>query len=187
MLPRGMQTPWVPGQPLHPADVEESFYLLVDSADHLHLAVLVDRPRDRDVLANGNAGQAGQQTVKLGKRGAVAVNPAVSTARKSGWPRVERVLAGVAIAQIALQDQHAFVVGAAGKLALALDVDDSLLADPGRGGDSPGPAEVDFTQVDHRQAVDLAHGFSCQRDPQRPLGNHLPHLRGNASAPFHAR
>jgi hypothetical protein len=46
------------GQPARAADVEEALDLLVDPADRLHLAVLVDRAGDRERLRIGTSDSA---------------------------------------------------------------------------------------------------------------------------------
>ena len=58
------------------------------------------------------------------------------------------MIAGIALAQIALQDQHTLVVDMPAHLDFALDVDDALLADADRGRDAAGPAEADIPQLD---------------------------------------
>ncbi len=66
-----------PGQALGLADLEESLDLLVDSADGLDLAFLIERAGDGDVLAEGQAREAREDGVDLGRGGAVAVDAAV--------------------------------------------------------------------------------------------------------------
>ncbi len=65
------------GQALGPADVEKALDLLVDAADGLDLALLVERSGDGDVLAERQPGQAGEDGIDLGRGGAVAVDSAV--------------------------------------------------------------------------------------------------------------
>ena len=53
--PAGMSTPCSPVRPRAVAEVEEALDLLVDAADGLHLAGLVDRAGHRERLADGRA------------------------------------------------------------------------------------------------------------------------------------
>ena len=48
------------------ADVEEALDLLVDAADRLNLAVLVDRTRDGEILPERRLGERGKQRVEFG-------------------------------------------------------------------------------------------------------------------------
>ena len=66
-----------PRQSLGAANLVESLDLLVDAADGLDLALLVQGPGDGDVLAEGEAGEAGEDGVDLGGRRAVPVDAAV--------------------------------------------------------------------------------------------------------------
>ena len=65
------------GEPARAANVEEALDLMVGAADGLHLAGLVDRAGDRQRLPDRHSRQSRKQRVKLGRRGAVAVDAAI--------------------------------------------------------------------------------------------------------------
>ena len=69
--------PLSPGKADDPACVEEPFDLLVDAADCLDLAALIDRTGNRVALPDRRLRQRREQREQLGGRGAVAVHPAI--------------------------------------------------------------------------------------------------------------
>ena len=66
-----------PGKARDAARVEEPFDLLVDAADRLDAAVLIDRAGHRERLIDRRLGERRQEGEKLGRRGAVAFHRAV--------------------------------------------------------------------------------------------------------------
>ena len=168
-----MITPWAPGQPPGPADLEEPLDLLVDAADGLDLALLVERAGDGQVLPEGDPGEAGQDGVDLRRRGAVAVDARVGLLEGQGRGEGERLLLGVFPAEVAAEDEDALVVGAAAHVRFALDVDDAGPAHGGPGRDAGGLAEHELAHVVDREAVDLADDRALGVDHQRALLDHL--------------
>src|SRR5438105_4156584 len=67
----------VAGQTRQSAGIEKPFDLLVDPADCLDLAMLIDRTGYGEGLLDRRLGQCREQREQLGGRGAVAIDPAI--------------------------------------------------------------------------------------------------------------
>ncbi len=157
------------GQALEFAGIVETLDLIIDGTHDLNFAMLVHRAGHGHILAERHIGERAEQAAKLGHRGTVALDPAVGLFEDQAGGKGQRVLAGVALAQVTLQDQHALVVDMAAHLDFALDVDNSLLADADRGRDPAGPSKAGITQLDDWQAIDLADPAAFECDAQRPF------------------
>src|SRR5690606_22033820 len=116
--------------------IEEAFDLLVDAADGLHVALLVHRARDRDVLADRQVAQARKDRVHLRGGGAVAVDPRIGLLEADARREAQRPLLREARAKVTAEDLDALVVAPPAESGFALDVEDSPLADRGLAGDA---------------------------------------------------
>src|SRR5271167_3270212 len=118
------------------ARVEKPFNLLVDAADRLDPAELVDRAGDREGLADRCRGERRQQGEKFGGGGAVAIDPAIGLLEDKAGVERKRPGAAEPPAEKAAQDQHALGMQRAAELDFALDVDDLAATQPDAGGDA---------------------------------------------------
>ena len=66
-----------PGETGNLAGIEEAFNLLVDPADRLDPAELVDGSGDSEGLLARHLGECRQQREQFGCRGAIAIDPAI--------------------------------------------------------------------------------------------------------------
>ena len=142
-------------QPPGAADVEEALDLLVDAADRLHLALLVDRAGDGQRLPDRRLRQGREQRVELRRGRAVAVHAAVGLLEDQRGGKRQRHLQSVAPGQEPPQDHHALGVQRAAELGLALDVGDAARAQAHARRDAARPAEGEGAELDHGEAVDL--------------------------------
>src|SRR5262249_49810849 len=83
------------GQPMQTADIEEALDLLVDAADGLDLAVLVDRTSHANILAKRQARQRTDQAEQLGCRGAIAVDAAIGLLKRQARSQTNRRILSV--------------------------------------------------------------------------------------------
>src|SRR5438067_12677627 len=97
----------VAGQTRQSAGIEESFDLLVDPADCLDLAMLIDRTGYGEGLLDRRLRQCGEQREQLGGRGAVAIDPAVGLLEYEAGAERQRTGAAETAAEKTRQDQHA--------------------------------------------------------------------------------
>ena len=79
--------------------------------------------------------------------------------------------------EIAGQDEHALVVGTAGEVGLALDINDAPAAGRHGGGDLSGVPEPVITQVINGQPVQLSDAGSVNIDHDYPVADQLTDLR----------
>ena len=159
-----------PAEAARDAEVEEAFDLLVDAADGLHLAQLVDRPRDREALVDGHAGQRGQQGAEFGERGAVAVDAPVGLFEHEAGGHRQRHACRIARGEEIGQDEDALGVQRATEFGLAFDVDHAAVTEPRERRDARGQPEREAVGLDDRQAVDLTAGLALGRD--QPIAAH---------------
>ena len=150
---------------------EIAFDLLVDAAHRQDLAVLVDRARDRNALTNRHIGQTGQQGIKLRTRCRIAFNTAVLLLehhrRIQGQGRDVREQGR----QMAVQNQHAFVMDRPGQLDLAFDVEQAVFARIRACGHTHRKAKAVVPQVHHRQTIELGHALATHLDQTLAIGN----------------
>ena len=76
-------------------------------------------------------------------------------------------------AQIAAQDQHALVVGAATEGRFPFDVNNPIPSSEGLSGDTRRTAETEVAQVVNRQPIHLTHHGAGEIQQQRPILHHL--------------
>ena len=118
------------GEAGDPAAVEKPLDLLVDPADRLDLAALIDRAGHRERLLDRRLGQSRQQRKQLGGGGAVAVDPAIGLLEHQAGVQRQRPVPAEAAAEKSGEDQHALRMQRAAELDLALDIDDLAAAEP---------------------------------------------------------
>ena len=106
MLLAGMITPCPTGEAGNLAHVEKPFDLLVDAADRLDPAVLVNGTGHREGLVDRRVGKRRQQGEELGGRGAVAFDPAIGLLENQTRVERERSAFAKAAAEKAGEDQH---------------------------------------------------------------------------------
>ena len=123
-----MTTPCWPEKPIDAAKVVEALDLLVQAADRLNVALLVDGAGDREVLADGRVGEAREDGAELGERSAVAFDGVVALLEGDAGGEREGLVLGVLPAEVAAEDQDALVVDLAAELGLAVDAGDAALA-----------------------------------------------------------
>src|SRR3546814_730082 len=104
-------------------DVEKTLDLVVNAADGLHLPELIDRASDGKALRDGHFGQRRDQRVKLGGRGAVAVNAAIGLLEDEAGAHGERNFGQEGRREIARENEDALGVNGTAKINLALDID----------------------------------------------------------------
>ncbi len=132
------------------ADIKESLNLFIDRADGLDLAVLIDRSGDRVGLLDRNLGDRREQCIKLGRRGAVTLHPAIGLFKDKTGSERERAAGRISGTQERTQDQHPFGVDGSTQLNLPLDVDHFPLTHPDSGGDAAGVAESEVAELGNR-------------------------------------
>src|SRR5258705_2599694 len=138
------------------ADIEEALDLLIDAADRLHLAQVVDRACHRKVLLEWRLRESRQKRVELGRGRAIAVDAAVGLLEDEGRRKRQRHVLGIAARYEAPKDHHALRVQWAAELDLALDVGDAALPHPYPRRDAARPAEGERAELQHGQRIDLA-------------------------------
>jgi len=87
------------------ASVEESLYLLVDTADCLDLAALIDRTSDCEALLDSRLGQGREQREQLGGRRAVAIDPTIGLLEDEACIERERPCPAKPATQKSTEDQ----------------------------------------------------------------------------------
>ncbi|MDT4867591.1 hypothetical protein FQZ97_1025130 [compost metagenome] len=125
---RGHQHALVAVQARGFADAEPAFDLFVDAAHGQHLAVLVERARDRDALVERHTRERREHGEQLGARGRVALHAVVLLLEHDGGVERQRRQVREQGREVAVQDQHALVVDGARHLDLAFDVEQALRA-----------------------------------------------------------
>ena len=154
------------------AEAEEAFDLLVDPADRLHLAELVDRAGDGEALLERRARQCRDQRAHLAKRGAIAVDITVGLFQGDAGGNLQREFLGIAATEKAGEDHDALGVDRLAKADLALDVDDAAAARIDGGGNPRRHTEGRVTHFQHGQAVALADGSAAGID-EDDAGQHV--------------
>src|SRR6266851_1513050 len=157
------------------AGIEKAFDLFVDPADRLDLAVLIDRPGNREGLFDRRIRQRGEQREELGGGSAVAIDTTVGLLEDEA--RIERQgsSAAKAAAEKARQDQHALGMERTAEGNLALDIDHLAATQPDLGGDPGGIAKRESAETDHRQAIDLPNPFTPGFEADRLAADLLLH------------
>src|SRR5205814_5582518 len=95
------------GQTRQPAGIEEALDLLVDPADRLDLAMLIDRAGHGETLFDRRLCKRREQREQLGGRGAVAIDPAVGLLKDEAGAERQWPGAAKPAAEKAGQDQDA--------------------------------------------------------------------------------
>ena len=156
------------GQAALLANVEEALDLLVDAADGLNFAVLIDRSGHRQILPQRDVRQRRQQRIEFGGRRAVALDAAIGLLEhqtgEQRHRRIERVSAG----EKPGEDQDALGVKRAAEFDFALDVDDLAAAGSHLAGDAGRAPKGKSAELDDAEAVDLAD-MRARRVDQRHL------------------
>ncbi len=88
------------------AHPEEAFDLLVDAANSLHIAKLVDCTRYRKVLVNGLAGEGREQGTQTGQRSAVTINFVIGLLEHQVGGERRGVLGAKLVGEVAVNDHH---------------------------------------------------------------------------------
>src|SRR5208282_1717581 len=153
-----------PGEAGDPAGVEEAFDLLVDAADRLDPAELVDRAGNREGLADRCLGERRQKGEKFGGGGAVAIDPAIGLLEDEAGVERKRPGAAETPTEKAAQDQHTLGMQRAAELDFALDVDDLAASEPDSGGNAARVTKRETAEGHHRKPVDLADLFAVGLD-----------------------
>ncbi len=154
------------------AEPEETLDLLVDPADRLHFAELVDRTGDGEALLERRARQRGDQRAHLAQRGAVAIDVAIGLLQGDARGNLQREFLGIATAEEAGQDHHPLGVDRLAEAHLAFDIDDAAAAGIDGGGNTRRHAEVRVADGQHGEAVALAHGSATGVD-EDDTGQHV--------------
>ena len=158
-------------QPGGLAHAKPALYFFVDAAHRQHLAVLVERAGDGNALQQRHTRQRRKHRKQLGARGRVAFYAVVFLLEHDGGVERQRRQVTKQRGQVAVQNQHAFVVDGAGHLDLALDVEQPLVAGVGACAHPHRQAKAPVAQVDLRQAVDLADFAALARNEPLAVGN----------------
>src|SRR5579862_709044 len=95
------------GEAGDPARVEEPLDLLVDPADRLDLAALIDRAGQRERLLDRRLRQRRQEGEEFGGRRAVAVDPAIGLLEDEARVEGQRAVLAKAAAEEPGEDQDA--------------------------------------------------------------------------------
>ena len=161
------------GDPLRRADVEEGFDLLVEAADRLDAALLIDAAGDRELLPQREAGEGREQRVELARRGAVAVDRLVGLLEDQRRAEERRAALREARREEAAEHEHALAVERARHLDLARDVHRAFDARVHDGGDAARAPEHLRAVGQHRDGVDLADALAGDVDADRPVGEQL--------------
>src|SRR5579859_991417 len=149
------------------ANVEEALDLLVDAADRLDAAVLIDRASDGKGLADRRLRKRREQREELRRRRAIALDAAVGLLEDQARCERERALAPEPPAQEAREDEHALGMDRTTERHLALDVDHLALAEAHLRGDAARMAKAHAAQADDGEAVHLADPLALGLDPDR--------------------
>ncbi len=158
------QDPLLSCQPPGLADIVKSLDLFIDPADGLNPAVLVDRAGYRKGLLERDLRNGGEQRIELRRRGAVPFHAAVGLLEHQAGGQGQGPVHRIPSVEKPGQDQHPLGMNGAAHGRLPFDVHHIALAQMHPGGDFVGLAEGEFTQLHHRQTVDLGHLFSLGVD-----------------------
>jgi hypothetical protein len=144
--------------------IEESFDLLIHSADGLDLSVLVDGAGHRERLAQRDTGDGRKKRIELCQRSAVPLDASVGlledeTRRQGKWQ-----LRRIALSQESRENEDTLRVQRPGELYLALDVNDLTRPEPHARGDAAGTTESEVSELKHGQAVDLPDRNALRAD-----------------------
>src|SRR5208283_5277233 len=159
------------GQTDRLAHAIEALDLLVDAANRLHGAVLIDRPRHRQVLPKRYPRQRRQQRVQLGRTGAVAVDSRVRLLEADAGRHRDRMLLSEPRADKPAQDHDSLVVRRSRHPRLALDVDHARLPQRHGRGYARRPPETVTADVQYGQPVDLSDARAANMNDERAFGD----------------
>ena len=180
----------IAGQTRQAAGVEEPLDLLVDPADRLNLAMLIDRAGHGETLFDRRLCKRREQREQLGGRGAVSVDPAVGLLEDDAGAKRQRSRAAKAAAEKAGQDQDALRMQRAAERDLPFDIDDLAAAQSHLCGDPRGIAKIQRAEADHRNrrlvedAMLEIHQFDIAAVPAR---NFLPQFVASEFVRFPVR
>jgi len=167
------------------AEFEEAFDLVVDAADSLDFAALIDGAGDGKVLADRHVGEGREQGIELGRRSAVAVDAAVGLFEDDAGRQRRRAVEGVAAGEEGREDQHAFGMQRAAEFDFALDVVDLAGAHAHARSDAAGLAEGEAAKRHDAEAVDLADLAACGVDQHDVAFDHFARADADALVPSH--
>ncbi len=170
----------VAGEAAHRTDIVKAFNLLVDAANGLHLAALVDRAGDGQPLADGRAGHGRKQRVNLGAAGAVPFHHAIALLKDKAGIEAERSLGAKAAGEEVGDDEHALRVQRAAQVHAPFHVNHVATAHVHRGRDAAGAAKHGVAQAQHRQPVNLAHLLAGRVHQNRLADNGFLHALAHA-------
>src|SRR5690606_5673524 len=163
-------------QALLTTEIEKPFDFLVDAADSLYAAVLIDRSGDRQGLRHGNVRQGRQEGARLGQRRAVALDHSVGLLEYERGAQRQRRFGGVTRADVRGQRQDALAVDGAAEFYLPCDVQNFAFAKTNGRGDARRPTESETAEIDDREPIDLRRGDAVRLDHDRVLQHLLQHL-----------
>ncbi len=126
--------------------------------------MLVQGPGDGQILAQGEAGNGGDQGGELGDRGRVALDAAVGLLEDQCGGKRQRPLLRPAVAEQRTDDEYRLGMDPAAEVHLALDIEHLAAAEARGGGDPRRQAEAVLAEGVDGQAVDLAHSVAIGRD-----------------------
>src|SRR5262249_48613462 len=152
-----------------------------DAADRLHVAVLVDRARDRDILPQRQPRQRREECVKLRRGGGIAVYLVVGLLERDRRLQRKRQLLRVLPGEVAGENKEAFGVDPPRQLDLTLDRLDGATAERNASRNARGDPEAVVAEIGHAERVHLADPLALEVDRERPLIDQLLHpLLGQA-------
>jgi len=109
-----------------PGKLKEPGHLLVHSPDRLHLPVLIHRSGYGDRLLHRHSADRGQRGEEFGAGCGIPFDPAVVLLECDRDRKCQGCLLREEPSEVAVKNQDPFGMDAAGKVRLALDVNDAL-------------------------------------------------------------
>ena len=167
------------GEATDAADVEEALDLGGGATDGLHVAELVHRAGDGDLLRDRHVRQRREQRVQLRRGGRVAVDVSIELLERQAGVEQRSAVLAEPVREEAAEDEEALVVDAPGHLALALHHHHAAATSGGNAGHARGAAERDIAEVVDGEGVDLPDARALGGDSDRSVLHRLQDVLRN--------
>ena len=163
------------------AQIEKTLDLFVDTADCLHLTILVYRARHRQPLAHRCAANGREQSVEFSRRSAVAVDATVGLLKDQTSGQRQWLFRRVAPRQKTTEDQHALRVSRPAHFHLALDIEHFATPHAHARRNAAGTAKRIAPHLHDGEAVNLPNNFAAGVDEYSPAHDLFAHLFADAT------